>query len=154
MRQLALVRKREMKVRVQANAGLARFFLGPFGRILILGGALLVFAVVAVFSYSYEKYSSLVEQKLRGPFANTAKIFAAPEAVAVGDVSSPEDIAADLRRSGYTESRSNPVGSSRIHLRSCIEEHHARDSPRHLLDRPVKPSEDESGDGNKHGARI
>ena len=99
-----------MKVRVPARNGLARFFLGPFGRILMLAGALLIIAAVAIFSYSYSKYTSLVAEKLRGPFANSAKIFAAPESVAVGDVSSPEDIAANLRRSGYTESRSNPSG--------------------------------------------
>jgi penicillin-binding protein 1B len=52
---------------------------------------------------------------LHGTFANTAKIFAASEAVAVGDASSPEDIAADLRRSGYTESHANPVGYFQRH---------------------------------------
>jgi penicillin-binding protein 1B len=99
-----------MKVRIPARAGLARFILGPFGRIAILAAALLCIAGVAVFCYSYEKYSSLVEQKLRGPFAKNAKVFALPETVAVGDTSSPEEIAAHLRRSGYTESHSNPDG--------------------------------------------
>ncbi len=99
-----------MKVRIPAKAGLARFFLAPIGRILILATALMVVVAVAVFCYSYEKYTSVVDQKLRGPFANTAKIYAAPESVAVGDASSPEEIAGDLRRSGYTESRSNPAG--------------------------------------------
>jgi penicillin-binding protein 1B len=46
-----------------------------------------------------------------GPFANNAKIFAAPESVGVGDAMSPNDIAAELRRSGYSESRGNPIGS-------------------------------------------
>ncbi len=110
MRQLVKVQKKEMKVRVPAKAGLARFFLGPLGRIFILSSAMLVIAAVAIFCYSYQKYSALVDQKLRGPFANTAKIFAAPEAVAVGDASSPDDIAGSLRRSGYTESRSNAEG--------------------------------------------
>lgn len=110
MRQLEKVQKKEMKVRVPAKAGLARFFLGPIGRILILSSALAVIAAVAIFCYSYQKYSALVDQKLRGPIANSAKIFAAPEAVAVGDISSPDDIAGALRRSGYTESRSNPEG--------------------------------------------
>ncbi len=111
MRQSYVVpKKREMKVRVPARDGLARFFLGRFGRVLMLAGALLIIAAVAIFSYSYSKYTSLVAEKLRGPFSNSAKIFAAPESVAVGDVSSPEDIAGSLRRSGYTESRSNPAG--------------------------------------------
>lgn len=104
-----------MKVRVPAKAGLARFFLGPLGRIVVLSSALLVIAGVAIFCYSYEKYTNLVDQKLRGPFANTARIFAAPEAVDVGDLSSPDEIAASLRRSGYTESRSNPEGYYQKH---------------------------------------
>ncbi len=115
MRQSTVVPKKEMKVRIPARAGLARFFLAPLGRILILASALLVIAGVAIFCFSYEKYTSLVDQKLRGPFAQSAKIFAAPEAVAVGDVSSPDDIAADLRRSGYTESHSNPQGYFQRH---------------------------------------
>jgi penicillin-binding protein 1B len=104
-----------MKVRIPARAGLARFFLAPLGRIVILASALLVIAAVAVFCYSYQKYTSIVDQKLRGPFGQTAKIFAAPEAVAVGDASSPDDIAGDLRRSGYTESHSNPQGYFQRH---------------------------------------
>jgi penicillin-binding protein 1B len=57
-----------------------------------------------------------MDEKLRlGPFANTAKIFAAPQSVAVGDELTPEDIAADLRRSGYGESRSNPDGYYQLH---------------------------------------
>src|ERR1035441_1890334 len=57
-----------------------------------------------------------MDEKLRlGPFANTAKIFAAAQSVAVGDALTPEDIAADLRRSGYGESRSNPDGYYQLH---------------------------------------
>jgi len=33
----------------------------------------------------------------------------------VGDALTPEDIAADLRRSGYGESRSNPDGYYQLH---------------------------------------
>src|ERR1700753_4283803 len=99
-----------MKVRIPDKAGLARFFLGTFGKVLLLTGATLVIVAVVIFTYSYERYTAVVDQKLRGPLANTAKIFAAAEAVAVGDASSREDIAAALRRSGYTESHSNPEG--------------------------------------------
>ncbi len=60
----------------------------------------------------------MVEQKLHVPFANTAKIYGAPESVAVGDALSPADIAAQLRRSGYTESHSNPTGYYQIHPNS------------------------------------
>jgi penicillin-binding protein 1B len=100
-----------MKLRVPQGAGLARFFLGPVGRLLVIGFALFVILGLGTFTYFYAKYSRLIDEKLRvGPFANTAKIFAAPESVAVGEIATPAGIAAELRRSGYNESRGNPIG--------------------------------------------
>ena len=115
MRELVVVpkepSKKEMKVRVPKGAGLARFFLRPAGRILVALFALLVIAGLGVFTYFYVTYSKLVDQKLRvGPFANTAKIFAAPKLIAVGDPMTPAEVSLELRRAGYTESRGNPVG--------------------------------------------
>ena len=104
--------KRGMRVRVPGNSSLTRFFLGPMGRILIMGGALFTIVLMGAFIYFYARYSKVIDEKLRaGPFANNAKIFAAPESVGVGDPLSPDDIAAELRRSGYSESRNNPTGS-------------------------------------------
>jgi len=101
-----------MRVRVPGNSGLTRFFLGPVGRILIMGSALFVIVLMGAFIYFYARYSKVIDEKLRaGPFANNAQIFAAPESVGVGDALSPNDIATELRRSGYSESRANPVGS-------------------------------------------
>src|ERR1035441_7870741 len=100
-----------MKVRVPPGAGLTRFLLGPVGRLLVIGVALVTILGMGTFTYYYAKYSRLIDEKLRaGPFANTAKIFAAPESVAVGDAGTPAEIAAELRRSGYNESRGNPIG--------------------------------------------
>jgi len=100
-----------MKVRVPTNSGLARFVLGPVGRTLLIAGAVATILCFGVFTYFYLVYAPLIDKKLgEGPIANTAKIFAAAEAVSVGDTSTPETVAADLRRSGYTESRSNPTG--------------------------------------------
>ena len=103
--------KKDMKVRVPPGAGLARFLLGPVGRLLVIGFALFLILGLGTFTYFYAKYSRMIDEKLRaGPFANTAKIFAAPESVAVGEVATPAGIAAELRRSGYNESRGNPIG--------------------------------------------
>ena len=111
--------KKEMKVRVPTNAGLARFLLGPVGRVLVAGLALSVILGAGVFTYFYAKYGQIIDQKLRaGPFANAAKVYAAPESVAVGDTLAPDDIAASLRRSGYNESRGNPIGYYQIHPNS------------------------------------
>jgi penicillin-binding protein 1B len=118
MRQSTLVPKREMKVRVPANSGLARFFLGPVGRFLVIAAALFTIAVVGAFAYYYDQYSHVVAEKLHVPFANTAKIYGAPESVAIGDPLSPADIAAQLRRSGYTESHANRTGYYQTHPNS------------------------------------
>ncbi len=116
MRQLIQVAKKEMKVRIPRGAGLARFFLGPVGRWLVIGASLFSIVALGVFIHYYSKYAQLMDEKLRlGPFANTTKIYAAPQSVAVGDALTPDDIAADLRRSGYGESRSNPDGYYQLH---------------------------------------
>ena len=116
MRQLKRVAKKEMKVRIPRAAGLARFFLSPVGRWLVIGASLIFILALGIFIHFYAKYAQLMDEKLRlGVFANTAKIYAAPLSVAVGDVATPDDIAADLRRSGYGESRSNPDGYYQLH---------------------------------------
>jgi len=103
--------KREIRVRVPRKAGLARFFLKPSGRFVLVGMAVFTVLWFGVFFYFYTKYARVIDQRLKaGVFANSAKIFAAPETVGVGDVTTPAEIAAELRRSGYNESRGNPVG--------------------------------------------
>ena len=63
------------------------------------------------FTYYYVKYSRLIDQKIRsGPFQSTAKIFAAPQTVSLGDDYTAEEIVEQLKRSGYTESRGNALG--------------------------------------------
>jgi penicillin-binding protein 1B len=103
--------KRGMRVRVPGNSAVTRFFLGPVGRVLVMGSALFVIVLMAAFLYFYARYSKVIDEKLAaGPFANNAKIFAAPESVGIGDAMTPDDIAAQLRRSGYSESRLNSIG--------------------------------------------
>jgi len=100
-----------MRVRVPSDAFLARFFLGTAGRALVLGFGIFTILVLGFFTFFYWRYANVIDRKLReGPFANTAKIFAAPESVAVGDADNPADIAVALRHSGYNESPGNPIG--------------------------------------------
>jgi penicillin-binding protein 1B len=104
-----------MRVRIPGNSALTKFFLGPVGRLLIMGSALATILVMGAFIYFYARYSRVIDEKLAaGPFANNAKIFAAPESVGVGDALSPSDVAAELRRSGYSEARGNAVGSYQL----------------------------------------
>jgi penicillin-binding protein 1B len=104
-----------MKVRVPSTSRFARFFLSRFGRFLMISLSLAIIGGAGTFAYFYSKYAQMFDEKLRaGLFANASRIFAAPESVSVGDAATPSDIAADLRRSGYNESRSNPVGYYQI----------------------------------------
>jgi penicillin-binding protein 1B len=100
-----------MRLRIPVNSALTKFLLGPLGRALIMGGAIFTILFLGAFIFFYAHYSGMIDQKLRaGPFANNAKIYASSELVGVGDPLSPDDIAAKLRRAGYSESRGNPVG--------------------------------------------
>ena len=57
MRQLIQVAKKEMKVRIPRGAGLARFFLGPVGRWLVIGASVFFIVGLGVFIHYYSKYA-------------------------------------------------------------------------------------------------
>jgi len=100
-----------VRVQVPKKASAVRFALHPVGKILLVLLVLAFTTGFGVFTYYYVKYSRLIETKLAaGPFANTSMLFAAPRTVDVGDISDPQEIATDLRRSGYTESPNNRMG--------------------------------------------
>jgi penicillin-binding protein 1B len=108
-------KRNEMKVRVPKGAGLTRFVLSPVGKFLLVSVALVTVAGVGVFTYFYNSYSRLIDQKLRiGPFANTSKLFAAPRTLNIGELIAPAEIALELRRTGYNESERNPMGYYRL----------------------------------------
>jgi len=105
--------RKKVRVRVAGNAKLLRFFLTTPGKILLGTVLVLGLASVTVFTYYWVKYSHLIDAKLSGgtPFTATSKIYASPVTVGIGDTVAVNAVASELRRSGYSESRSNPVGS-------------------------------------------
>jgi len=82
--------------------------------------ALFVFIVVGIgvstwFSYYYIKYDRIIEQRFRGQvFSSSAKIYARPGSIAVGENINARDIAAQLQRAGYTTDSSSLLGSFRL----------------------------------------
>jgi penicillin-binding protein 1B len=65
----------------------------------------LLFGIVgfSVFTFYYNKYARIVDDRLKQPlFANTAKIYAAPREVRPGQKISAHLIATELRQAGYT----------------------------------------------------
>ncbi len=93
----------------------------------VLRAALVVFLVVAVglggsFCYFYIKYDRIIEQRFRSPvFSNSAKIYALPRTVHDGEKMDAKEIAALLRRTGYSDKDDqSPLGSFRL-VRDGIE---------------------------------
>ena len=75
----------------------------------VLRAAFVAFLIVAVsftivFSYFYIKYDRIIEKRFRSPvFANSAKIYSLPRVVRDGEKIDAKQIAAELRRAGYSD---------------------------------------------------
>ncbi len=71
---------------------------------------------VVVFSYYYVKYERVIARRFDGPvFANSAKIYARPDSIAVGEKVDLKEIASELRHAGYAEkSGQSSMGSYRV----------------------------------------
>jgi penicillin-binding protein 1B len=73
-------------------------------------------SIVAFFSYYYVKYDRIIDKKFKGPvFSRSAKIYATPQLVEVGEKIDAKEIAADLRHAGYAEKDGqSTLGSYRL----------------------------------------
>jgi penicillin-binding protein 1B len=93
----------------------------PVVKVALAAALLAVCAAIGVFAYYYIKYERIVERRMRGPiFANAAKIFALPKLVHTSDKLTVHEIAAQLRRAGYTEGGDSPRGTFKL-VKSGIE---------------------------------
>ena len=73
--------------------------------LLVVGGTLLLGLVVgeSIFGYYYFKYRHIVDERLQKPlFEQTAKIYAAPKEVRIGQKLTPQTVAQELRDAGYS----------------------------------------------------
>lgn len=87
----------------------------PAVRLALAAVLLVVFATLGVFAYYYIKYERIVERRMQGPiFANAAKIYALPKLVRTGDKMTVHQIAAELRRAGYTEGGDSAMGTFKL----------------------------------------
>ncbi len=87
----------------------------------LVKAALLVFLVLAVvglsvFSYYYVKYNRIIDARFKGGvFSNSAKIYAIPQTVRVGEKLDVRQIGAVLRRGGYTDEKGqSQLGTYRL----------------------------------------
>ena len=73
--------------------------------LLTLGGILVLAVVIgeSIFGYYYFQYRHIVDERLQKPlFEQTAKIYAAPKEVRIGQKLSPRAVALVLRNAGYS----------------------------------------------------
>src|ERR1700690_3956252 len=89
----------------------------PVVRYAFLGFLTLSLLITGVFAYWYVKYDRIIEQRFRGPvFATSARIYASPVVVRVGSNYTISEIAAELRRAGYSDKdNESPLGAYRAH---------------------------------------
>ena len=87
-----------------ASSGKGRFLHDPVFRIAFLVFIVLAVTTAGTFTYYYIKFDRIIDQKFKGSvFSNSAKIYAIPEAVRVGEKIDLKEIATQLRRAGYSE---------------------------------------------------
>ncbi|MFC5863755.1 transglycosylase domain-containing protein [Acidicapsa dinghuensis] len=101
---------------------------------VIAAGTLVFFAV---FGFYYFRYGSIVDERLKHPvFATTAKIYAAPREVRIGQKLNEPEIVNELRQAGYTpenDSKPSPLGtfgesSDSVAVHPGPQSYHAPDS--------------------------
>jgi penicillin-binding protein 1B len=94
----------------------------PLTRAALLLFVTLSLLIVAFFSYFYVKYDRIIERRFAGQvFSNSARIYARPETVRVGEKMNAQEITSKLRHAGYSEgSVQSPMGTYRL-LKSGIE---------------------------------
>jgi penicillin-binding protein 1B len=105
-----------------ASGGKRFFSRDPLIRAALIIFAVLSVSVASVFSYFYVKYDRIIDARFKGQvFSNSAKIYAIPRSVRVGEKIDPKEIAIQLRRAGYSEKSGESVlGSYRL-LKGGIE---------------------------------
>ena len=83
-----------------------RFWLSTGGKVMLAVFLIAGITGLAVLSHFWFQYSRLIDRKLAagGPFNTPSKIFAAPEAVYVGQPIPPAEIVSHLRSAGDRKS--------------------------------------------------
>jgi penicillin-binding protein 1B len=102
----------------KAKGGKGRFGLprDPIVRAALLTFAVVAIGIVSFFAYFYVKYDRIIDKRFSSPvFSNSAKLYATPQIVKVGQKIDPQQIAAQLRRAGYGEgSEQNALGTYKV----------------------------------------
>ena len=100
-----------VKLRISKNSPVFRILKNPWGRAFLVAFLLLGTTAVGIFSYYYFQYSRMIDAELRaGPFSSATLLYSAPRPVSLGEEIAGADIAAYLRRCGYSPSNTSRMG--------------------------------------------
>jgi penicillin-binding protein 1B len=109
-----------IKIKISGRSGSAEKGKGTLSGDPIIRGALFAFVILAMgfsawFSYYYIEYDRIIEARFRGQvFSSSARIYARPKSVEVGESITSREIATQLQRAGYASDNSSPLGSYRL----------------------------------------
>jgi penicillin-binding protein 1B len=93
-----------IKIKIPRAKGVRNSLSSPIVRAALAAVLIICLGLFGVFSYYYYKYQKIVERRMSGQiFANTAKIYAQPRSLRVGQKADPREIGNYLRHAGYTE---------------------------------------------------
>src|SRR5437763_698909 len=93
-----------LKIKLPRFKGFRSSLSHPVVRAVVAVFLIVSIVFFGVFSYYYLKYQKIIDKRMSGPiFANTAKIYAQPRSVRIGQKSDPKEIVNYLRHAGYTE---------------------------------------------------
>jgi penicillin-binding protein 1B len=93
-----------IKVKIPRAQGSHATLKSPVVRAVVAACVIICLVLFGIFSYYYIKYQKIVDKRMSGPiFANTAKIYAQPREVRLGQKADPKEVANYLRHAGYTE---------------------------------------------------
>lgn len=91
-----------VRIQVPQKSRFTRVLLSRWGRAVIIAFLVIGLGGLVTFSYYYARYAKLIEQKLAaGPYARTSMLFAAPQAVMIGDQINIDEVVQYLRGAGY-----------------------------------------------------
>jgi penicillin-binding protein 1B len=148
-----------IKLKIPKSKSSANGGKGFLSRDPLIRAAFIVFVTLAalvggVFTFYYVKYDRIIDQRFKGQvFNNSAKIYAIPRSVRVGEKIESRQIAAELREAGYSDKDGESVMGSYRLQKSGIEVdpgpqsyHSPEPATIHVTDGQVDGIKSKSGD--------
>jgi len=112
----------KLKIPRGGQSGKGWFPKDPVVKAAVAAFLIITALSAGIFSYYYVKYDRIIEERFKSPaFSNSARIYARPRTVHVGEKTDLKEIASDLRSSGYSDQDGQSLMGSYRLLNGAIE---------------------------------